>query len=217
MLAPVECGTWHLAGNTHIATIICRVMSDSVLVTLAWLHSLGEDYWVLIRTLELECWMDWQIWEGGVKKEKMPSRKEVRKMPVHLLFLTQDLLWNLWGCCPMDMRDALFKGYWAFQDGISKSIKPSTGHFWVQGPLPLYRSHAHDTSPVPHLHTARVKQVLLWARACQCSLFPSNLSSCLCPAWWGLGNIRGGEVILKLIENTSTWAPMVSSASQWVT
>lgn len=60
---------------------MCRVMSDSVWVILTWLHSLREDHWVLIIICELEHWMDGQIWEGGIKWEKMLSRKEKHRMP----------------------------------------------------------------------------------------------------------------------------------------
>ena len=55
-------------------------MSDSGWVILAWLHSLREDYWVLITTRELERWMDGQI-RGGIKWEKMLSREEKHRTP----------------------------------------------------------------------------------------------------------------------------------------
>ena len=44
MSVSAEYGGWHLTGTASQATVICRVMSDSVLVALSWLHSLGEDY-----------------------------------------------------------------------------------------------------------------------------------------------------------------------------
>ena len=135
--------------------------------------------------------MDWRIWEGGINREKMPSRKKMPRMPLCCLLLTQKEAAEFVGLLQNGHVRALVQGLLRISKWRQQSIKPSVGYFHVQGPLPLYPCVPLTPALSPHLHAARVKQGLLWARAWQGSLSPSNLSSCLCPVCWVLGNTKG--------------------------
>lgn len=93
--------------------------------------------------------MGWQTREGGKEREKMPSRKEMKEVPVHHFLLTQDLLHHLWGSLQHGHVGSLVQRLLRIAGWRQQSIQPSEGPFSVQGPMLQYGSHAHDTNPVP--------------------------------------------------------------------
>lgn len=95
--------------------------------------------------------------EKEAQREKMPLRKDMNAMLVHHSLPTEDVRCHLWGLLQNGHVGPLVQRLLRIPRCRQQSIKPSVGPFSVQGPLLLYMSHAHDTSPVPTLTRCRIE------------------------------------------------------------